>query len=174
MSLFGRRDETLNEKLLREAGHAPDGSPTEGQRETNAAGDGVEFLLDDAELPGSAYDFVTLADGSTVVDEDAPDISDIADAVEQDLAPPYRASAVKQDDGYWLVTARPITVEEFAFEGDEADVSSTGGVTTFTIDGVETDSSRVPPRLLEIGEATGTDYVLRAKRIDGDLWEVSA
>ena len=66
---------------------------TSARRSSDTA---VEFLLDDAELPGSAYDFVTLADGSTVVDEDAPDISDIADAVEQDLAPPYRASAVKQ------------------------------------------------------------------------------
>jgi hypothetical protein len=132
----------------------------------------VEFLLDDAELPGSAYDFVTLADGSTVVDEDAPDISDIADAVEQDLAPPYRASAVKQDDGYWLVTARPITVEEFALEGDEADVSSSGGVTTFRIDGADADAARIPSRLLRVGEEIGPDYVLRAKRIDGDLWDV--
>jgi hypothetical protein len=175
--LFGRRDETLNEKLLREAGYSADGDPAEhepGLEAEEEPDDTVEFFLDDPDLPGAAHEFVTLADRSTIVDEDAPDITVIADAVEQDLEPPYHASAAKQSDGFWLVTARPIRVETFALEGEKAELSSIGGVTTFTVDGVPLDSAGVPSRLLAIGEAVGPNFSLRAERIDGDLWEVSA
>jgi hypothetical protein len=178
--LFGRRDETLNEKLLREGGYSADGDPAE-QHETELEAeaeaepdDRVEFFLDDPDLPGTAHEFVTLADSSTIVDEDAPDITVIADAVEQDLEPPYRVSAAKQSDGFWLVTARPIRVETFALEGEKAELSATAGVTTYTVDGVQQDSGRVPSRLLAIGETAGPDFSVRAERIDGDLWEVSA
>ena len=173
MPLFGRRDETLNEKLLREAGYAAD-EPPEGEPAA-ATGDGrVEFFLDDPDLPGTAHDFVTLADRSTIVDEDAPDITVVADAVEQDIEPPYHASAVRQDDGFWLVTARPIRVETFTLDGENAELSSAGGVATFTVDGVERDGAQAPSRLIAIGETTGPDFSVRAERIDGDLWEVRA
>jgi hypothetical protein len=177
--LFHRRDETLNEKMLREAGYTSEGVPLgeapadEAEAVEAGAADGkISFLLDDPDLPGTAYDFVTLADGSTVVDESAPDISEIADAVEQDLEPPYRVSAVKQRDGYWLVIARPITVEQLALEGDEVVLSSLDGVTSFRVDGADADVARVPARLLRLGEEDGADFVVRATRIDGDLWDV--
>src|SRR5437879_11666990 len=44
-------------------------------------------------LSGDAVHFVTLGDGTLVVDEDEPDgaLAPLADAVEQTIPPPYRA-----------------------------------------------------------------------------------
>jgi len=140
----------------------------------HADDDQVVFTLDAPDLEGTSYEIVTLPDSSVLVDEDAPDVSDIAEAVEQDLEPPYRATAVLQHDGYWLVTARPIRVELLTTAGDELELSSTGGATTSTVDGRYTDPSHIPSRLIAIGEQQGDDYVVHATRLDGDLWEIEA
>ena len=175
--LFHRRDETLNEKLLREAGYSTEGVPIDAAASAESAepdGDEVVFTLDAPELTGSSYEIVTLPDASVLVDEDAPDVSDVAEAVEQDLDPPYRATAVRQGDGYWLVTARPIEVELLSLAGDEIELSSADGATSYTVDGQGADLSRIPAQLTARGEREGDDYVVRATRLDGDLWEVEA
>jgi len=177
--LFHRREETLNEKLLREAGYSQDGdrveeSPADAAQAADECGpDGeIVFRLDAPDLPGSSYDIVTLPDASVLVDEDAPDVSDLAEAVEQDLDPPYRATAVRQDDGYWLVAARPIDVETLPLDGEDFELSVLDGEARLTIDGREADAAGVPSRLMRLGDQAGTDFVVRATRLDGDLWEV--
>jgi hypothetical protein len=178
MRLFRRGDdETLNDKLLREAGYSHEGVPVEAapsrQDDVPDERDAIVFTLDEPDLDGTAYEFVTFADGSMVVDEAAPDVSSLADAVEASIEPPYRASAVRQNDGYWLVTAQPIVVEMLTLEGDELELSLLAAVTRFAVDGAETDAP-VPLRLMHIGEEAGGDFVVRATRLDGDLWEVRA
>jgi hypothetical protein len=178
--LFHRKGETLNEKLLREAGYAQEAASAAEPPEPDAqaAEDGpdgeIVFTLDAADLPGNAYEIVTLPDASVLVDEDAPDVSDVADAVEQDLDPPYRASATRQSDGYWLVTARSIDVETLSVDGEELELSVREGETRLTIDGREADAARAPSRLIRLSEEAGSDVVIRATRLDGDLWEVRA
>lgn len=179
MRLFRRGDdETLNDKLLREAGYSSEGAPVEaapsGEDDPSAEREKIVFTLDEPDVEGTAHEFVTLADGSMVVDEAAPDISSLADAVEASIEPPYRASAVRQDDGNWRVTAHPIAVEKLTLEGDELELSLLDGVTRFAIDGSETDAVAVPLRLMRVGEQAGGDFVVRATRLDGDLWEVRA
>ena len=50
-------------------------------------------------LKGDTVHFVSLADGTLVVDEDEPDgaLASLADAVEQAIPPPYRAEAVRRE-----------------------------------------------------------------------------
>jgi len=180
--LFGRRhEETLNEKLLREAGYAPDGAPAEedeavesADAEESQAGREVVITVEAPDIVGSTYEFVTLADGTMLVDEDAPDISDLAEAVELDTTPPYSASAVRQGDEYWLVTVRPIRVELLALAGEEAELSFVDGVKTFAVDGVPADPTRVPSKLMALGEQEGPEFVVRATRLDGDHWQIVA
>jgi len=43
-----------------------------------------------------------------------------------------------------------------------------------TIDGREADAARAPSRLIRLSEEAGSDVVIRATRLDGDLWEVRA
>jgi hypothetical protein len=127
------------------------------------------------DLKGEAIHFVALPDGTLVVDEDEPDASltPLADALEQALAPPYRAEAVRRGGAVWAVAARRTrVVEERGLDGDEAELVVTRGSRSLTVDG----ASRVAraPALERAGEAEGREFVVRATRLDGDLWEVEA
>ena len=68
-----------------------------------------------AELPVDEVHFSALPDGTLIVEEDVPDgsLTPLAEAIEVTLNPPYRAEAVKREDGVWAVAARRIGVREF-------------------------------------------------------------
>ena len=69
----------------------------------------------DAELPGDEVHFASLPDGTLLVDEDVPDgaLVPLAEAIEQTLAPPYRAEGVRRGEGVWAVAANRIEVRAF-------------------------------------------------------------
>jgi hypothetical protein len=125
-----------------------------------------------AEAPGvggNEISFVTLPDGSLVVDEEEgdADLTPIAQAVEAQVAPPYRARAVRKGDDVWAVAARRIQVAELAAEGDEIELARRGDERTLVVDGM-----RAFGTLPELEALADGDAVIRAVRIDGDLWEV--
>jgi hypothetical protein len=71
------------------------------------------------------------------------------------------------------IGARRIAVaEERGLRGDEAELVSRGGERTLTVDGI----GRIgrAQGLESAGERLGDDYVVRATRLEGDLWEVEA
>lgn len=131
-----------------------------------------------AEAPGLRGDvvhFVVLADRTLVVDEDEPDTAlvPLADAVETVLATPYRAEAVRRDRDLWGIGARAISVVTASgIDGEEAELVVTAGERSLTIDG----SSHVPraPAFEAAAAGLGDSYVVRAARLDGELWEVEA
>ncbi len=192
MRLFGRR-EPLHRRLADEAGLSLDGSAVQppgpaaappgwdGEQRGEPGIHGVPRAkrwdaVATAHAPGlrgETVHFVCLPDGSLVVDEDEPDgsLTPLADALESRLAPPYRAEAVRREDGLWAVAGRSIALaREPGLDGDEAELVVTGSGRTLTVDG----RPRVAraPGLEAAGE--GDDYVVRASRLDGDLWEVEA
>jgi hypothetical protein len=203
LRLFRRRDETLNDRLLREAGYGPDGAMPAGarRREESAPpapqgfrpllpqGDGLPGVFADErrlggwdmvravaapDLHGSAYEFATVPDGTVIVGESCDeDLSALADAIA--LPSPYRAVATRLDDRFWLVSARRIQVLTLeTAEGNEFELSSLAGKRIFSVDGLPVDDARVPAELAALGERRGADYAVRATRIDGDLWEIEA
>jgi hypothetical protein len=126
-------------------------------------------------LTGDAVHFVALADGTVVVDEDEPDgaVASLADAVEQAIPPPYRAEAVRKGPQTWAVAASRIAVARVpGLTGDQAELTSTREGRVLRIDGRTTMGS--VRELERLGETEGTEYVVLAKRLDGDLWEVEA
>jgi hypothetical protein len=126
-------------------------------------------------LTGDAVHFVALPDRSIVVEEDEPDdaLTPLADAVEASIAPPYRAEAVRRGPTAWAVAASRIIVNEVpGLRGDEAELVVTREARTLHVDGRPTFGSA--PVLERAGEAQGPEYVVRASRLDGELWEVSA
>jgi hypothetical protein len=176
-----RRDESLNERLAREGGlleNREDLRPSWDKVGVHGVQRPREWdAVATVELPGLAGDavtFVTLADGSLIVEEETgdTDLSTAAEAVEANVAPPYRAHAVRRDGDVWAVAARRITTAKLAAEGDEIELTEHGGERAFTVDGVRLFGS--VPELEEIGRREGDAYVVRARRIDGDVWEVSA
>ena len=126
-------------------------------------------------LNGDSVHFVALDDGTLVVEEDEPDASlgPLADAVEQTIPPPYRAEAVRRGGDTWAVAATRIQIASLPdLRGEEAVLTSTRDGKVLKVDGRTTlGSARGLERL---GEAEGTEYVVRATRLDGDLWEVDA
>jgi len=127
-------------------------------------------------LHGDAAHFVALPDGTLVVEEDVADgaLGPLADAVEAHLAPPYRAEAVRRGASVWAAAARRIEVVELLEEpeGDSLELGVHGGERSLVVDG-EPSGARLPS-LERLAEGRGlTEYVVRAERLDGALWEVA-
>jgi hypothetical protein len=131
-----------------------------------------------ADAPGALGDevaFVVLPDGTLLVDDEQPEASlvPLADAVEARLPPPYRAEAVRRGPETWAVAARRImVVEQRDLAGEEAELVSRAGERRLSVDGLALLGRA--PAFEAAGERAGADYVVRATRLDGDLWEVSA
>jgi hypothetical protein len=125
-------------------------------------------------LEGDEVSFVALPDGSLVVDEEAGDapLAPLADAIEQQLRPPYRAHGVRRHTEVWAVAAKQIEVVELRpdVEGDELELVSRGGERSLSVDGGRTFGS--VPQLEQLAASRSPEYVLHASRLDGSLWEV--
>jgi hypothetical protein len=193
LGLFRRRQETLNEQLLRKAGLDPaqvlgDARPAPirqpqsilaaaGVPDGSSVGPKERDAAVTAEVPGLAGNrirFTTLPDGDVIVDDETgdADLSPLADAVEQRISPPYRAVAQRQGADLWAVAARRIRVAQIAFpEGDKLELSHHDDSGELRVDGEASDAP-VPPELERLAEASGDSYYVEAERIDGDLWEV--
>jgi hypothetical protein len=126
-------------------------------------------------LRGDTVHFVALPDGTIVVEEDEPDdaVGPLADAAESGVPPPYRAEAVRRGPETWAVGASRIQVAEVpGLGGEEAELAVTRDGHILRIDG-RTTLGRAPA-LERAGEAVGAEYVVRATRLDGELWELEA
>jgi hypothetical protein len=126
-------------------------------------------------LRGDAVHFVALPDGTLLVEEDEPDeaLAPLADAVEATIPAPYRAESVRRGPTTWAVAASRIAIVEVpGLRGDQAELVVTREARTLHIDGRPTFGSA--PAFERAGEAQGGEYVVRATRLDGDLWEVEA
>jgi hypothetical protein len=126
-------------------------------------------------LTGNAVEFVALGDGTLIVSEDEPDepVARLADALEDELAAPYRAEAVRRDGDTWAVAARRIRVVEVpGLRGEEAELVVTPSGWTLRVDGRT--SLQHAPALERAGADAGPEFVVRAARVDGELWEVEA
>ena len=123
-------------------------------------------------LPGGEISFVALEDGTLLLEtEQDADLDPFADALEGEIAPPYRATAVRKGENTWAVAANSIQVATIADEidGESVELAYQQGETTLLVDGAEAFGSLPSVEAL----AEGLDaYVIRADRLDGDLWEV--
>jgi hypothetical protein len=124
-------------------------------------------------LTGDAVHFVALEDGTLVVDERVADgaLDPVVEALEQQLPPPYRAEAVRRE-GLWAAGANSIQVLQIpeAVPGDTIELAMRGGERELAVDG---EPSLIPlPTLEQFAGARYGDYVARAERIDGELWDV--
>jgi hypothetical protein len=118
------------------------------------------------ELDAERAGFVALEDGTLVVEEGPDELGPLAAALETELAPPYRAEAVRREGGVWAVAGRSINIVELSgIEGEELEVVMHGAEHTVSLDGERTFLGSLPAL-----ERSG--HVTRARRIDGALWEV--
>jgi hypothetical protein len=189
VGLFRKRSESYNEQMLREAGlldylrdqppqplaeptllakaGLPDGAGV-GPREWDAA-----VTVTAPGLTGSRIEFTSLPGGDLLVDDEdgAGDLSPLADCVEQDVQPPYKALAVRQDGDLWAVAAKRIELVRIDFpHAGSLELSRKDSWTDLRVDGEPSDAQI--PQLEGLGEAQGRDFFVKAERLDGELWEV--
>lgn len=128
----------------------------------------------EADVPGDIVHFVATDDGTLIIDEDVSDdaLQPLADGVETQLNAPYRAEATRRGERLWAVGATKIRVARISDEigGDtvELAVQEDGGRTVL-VDGARTFGSLPALEALASGMRS---YVIRADRIDDDLWDV--
>jgi hypothetical protein len=125
----------------------------------------VVTTVDAPEIKGERAAFVALSGDEIVVEDGPDDVEPFAEAIERDLAPPYRAEAVRREAGLWAVAARKIELVELpGIRGRRLELATHGGERTLLVDGVREFGS-IPA--LELPE-----HVTRARRIDGETWEI--
>lgn len=177
MGLF-RRSKPLHERLAEEGGLL---EPSPGRPiftgvigETGIHGVPRERKYDavvTAEAPdvdGANARFVALPDASLLVEEGDGDFAPLADAIEQEVKPPYRAIAVRRGETQWAVAAHGLRVVELPEPGgDDVELAVRGEERTLVIDG-----NRAFGTLPELEKLAAGDTVVRASRLDGNLWEV--
>jgi hypothetical protein len=120
------------------------------------------------DVQGTSASFVGLEDGSLVIEEGECDLTALANAVEQELPRPYRATAVRRSETTWAVAAHRLRVVELPEPGgDEIELVLNGEEKTLIVDG-----NRSFGTMPELEQLADGDAVIRAARLDGSLWEV--
>jgi len=123
---------------------------------------------DAPDMQGSSARFVAFADGALLVEEGDGDMTPLADAIEQEVERPYRAVAVRRSETQWAVAGERLRVIELPEPGgDEVELALRGEERTLVVDG-----NREFGTLPELEALAAGDSVIRAARLDGDLWEV--
>jgi hypothetical protein len=177
LSLFRRR-EPLHVKLAREGG-VPLAEPAEptAQPWEGPGIDGIHGIqrsrrwdavttVSAPDLAGERREFVALAPGELVVLGEG-EAGPLAAAIERELSPPYRAEAVRRENGLWAVAGRRIEVVRLPeTDGEEIELVCQDGEHTLIVDGDRSFGSM--PTLERDG------HVVRAHRIAGDAWEVES
>ncbi|HEX5448713.1 MAG TPA: hypothetical protein VFW85_01480 [Gaiellaceae bacterium] len=131
--------------------------------------------IDAPGLEGDEQQFVVLADGAVVAESGEHDerLQPLVESLQTRLAPPYRAEAVRRGETRWAVAGvRIATVEARGLRGDTAELVTSREGTTLHVDGRPSFGSA--PALERVGEVVGSEYVVRAKRLQDDVWEVDA
>lgn len=125
--------------------------------------------------PGDAVAFVSLADGSIVVEEGyAADIEALAAALARSVTPPFRASAIRHED-VWAVGGSAIDLVRLDPDpdGDDLELTWDGETLALAADGIPVDVERAEALERLASERESGPYVARARRLEGDLFELS-
>lgn len=126
--------------------------------------------------PGEELEYVALPDGRLIAAEHGSEVQleRFADALRGAVEPPYRALAVRRPD-VWAVGAVTIEVANLdpPVDGEELTLTWDGETPSLLVDGMPADPSRAG-RLADLASARFDEpYAAHARRLDGDVWEVS-
>lgn len=124
-------------------------------------------------VDGDHARFVVLAGGAVVVEEGGR-VEQLAVVLADSLDPPFRADATRRGERRWTVGIRAINVLTLAEDpgGDDATLAVHEGERTLTVDGAPTVGTIA--ELEQWGARLGRSYVVQARRLGDNGWEVEA
>jgi hypothetical protein len=176
------RREPLHDRHAREAGLGPEPAPHDPGPHWGEVGiHGVHrprawdavVTVDAPDVRGESAVFVILPDSSLLIEDYAfdDDLTLLADAIEDAVGAPLRAEAVRTDGTLFSVGGRRMHVAEIPEEiaADELELTiSPRGERVLLCDGERMAPLPSLERLIDLGWGN----VIRARRLDGPLWEV--
>lgn len=113
---------------------------------------------------------MALPEGLLLVESGSDDVAELAEAIEASLDPPYRAEAVRRSATGWAVAARRIrTIELAGQDGEELALTLGPEGRRLVVDGEPRLGSL--PSLEQLVPGGGH---VRARRLDGQVWEIEA
>lgn len=124
---------------------------------------------DAPDVAGTRLEFVVLPNRSLIVlQQDGEDSLDVfAEAVETQIAPPYRARARREKGDRWSVYARATHIVELpGIDADELEVTVLAGESTATVDG------DLGPLYALADERGYDDFFARAEWLEDGVYEV--
>jgi hypothetical protein len=129
----------------------------------------------ESDTPGEECVFVALPDHTVLVRRGSEAIAKpAAEALTDEIEPPYRALAVRRDGRTWAVGAVSVQVADLPADTEGEELMLT--VTQENERALEIDGRPAVAGIEAIEEAVGRPfeaYVLRAARLQGSLWEIA-
>jgi hypothetical protein len=140
------------------------------QREWDAVG-----MVEAPGMPGDEVTFVVLPDGRVLHELGGSAVEEeLAAALSESLAPPYRAVAVRREE-LWAVGGSSIDVVRLDPDpqGDDLQLTWDGSTLALAVDGIPVAVERAAALERLAAERESGPYAARAQRLDGDLFELS-
>jgi hypothetical protein len=126
-------------------------------------------------VAGEAFAFVTLDDGSLIIEDQQGEesLEQVATVVERRIERPYRARGFRLDDSRWLVVADPLELLDCgAFTGEDVTLVAVAGERRLIVDDVLRPPADIPEELA--AEADESDpCIISASHVDDAWWEVT-
>src|SRR3954453_21033048 len=102
------------------------------------------------EVEGEAFAFVTLGDGSLIIEDQQGEepLEHVATVVERRVERPYRARGSRVDASRWVVVAEPLDLYDFgAFAGEDVTLVAVGGERRLLVDDALRPPADIPDEL---------------------------
>jgi hypothetical protein len=127
------------------------------------------------EVGGEAFAFVTLEDGTLIIEDQQGDesLEQVATVVERRIERPYRARGFRIDASRWVVVADVLDLYDFGkLAGEDVTLVAVAGVRRLIVDNTLLPASEIPEELA--AEADDTEpCIISASHVDEQFWELT-
>src|SRR4051812_12311390 len=140
--------------------------------ENGASGCVVSMPL---EVAGEAFAFVTLDDGSLIIEDQEGEepLEHVAGVVERRIDRPYRARGFRVDASRWVVVVDPLDLSDFGtFAGEDVTLVAIAGERRLIVDDALRPAADIPDELANAAD-DADPCVISASHVDEQWWELT-
>src|SRR3954452_16757552 len=127
------------------------------------------------EVEGEAFAFVTLEDGSLIIEDQLGEesLEQVAAVVERRIERPYRARGFRADATRWVVIADVLDLYDFGtLTGEDVTLVAIGSERRLIVDGTLRGDTEIPAELAAAAD-DAEPSVISASHVDEQWWELT-